>query len=191
MLFFQRFPALSYDTTEGVDKQVINREVPNMTVKVVMDILLDPKLPYLNYRIKDTDRPDTVAAQMYGSARYAWVVLMANKMRDWFDWPLTELEFRRYMDAKYESAPGANDGSTVARTMVYQYVWNHPEIGPLVVTQNMYSNSAIVPTAQREYPPVSYFRKEYEDNDAKRLIRLPTPDVVSNVNMRLSELMRA
>lgn len=191
MLFFQRFPSISYTTTEGADRQSINREVPNMTAKVVMQVLTDPKLPYFNYRIKDTDRPDTVAAQMYGSARYAWVVLMSNQMRDWYDWPLTELQFSRYMDAKYESVPGANDGATMARTMIYQYVWNHPVAGPLVVTEDMYSNGAIVPATEREYPPMSYFRKEYEANDTKRLIRLPTADIVSNLNIRLSELMRA
>lgn len=184
MQFFQRFPALSYTTTEGTSDQIINRQVSNLTVKLVMDILDDEKLPYLNYRIKDTDRPDTVAADVYGTSRYAWIVLLANKMRDWYDWPLTDQEFYTYMNQKYASVEGANDGADVARSMIYQYVWNHPNVGPVVVDQEAYT---ILPAAQREV--ISYYRKEYQDNDAKRLIRLPEQSVASDINARLSQLL--
>ena len=192
MQFFQQFPALSYITTEGADDQLINRIVPNMTVKLAMDVLENENLPYFTYRIKDTDRPDTVAVDMYGSTKYAWVILLANKMRDWYDWPLNDREFYDYMNLKYEYPAGAKNGVDQARsnTALYEYAWNHPDGVRLVVSQEMYSNALAVPVAEREVPPVTRYQKEYQANDAKRTIRVPSIDVIGPLNDRLLKLLR-
>lgn len=130
MRYFQKFPTFPYSLTEyvqGASAQKIVRVVPNMTVKLKMDIFAAPNIEYFTYRIEDKDRVDTIAAQMYGSTEYAWLILLANNMRDWYDWPLTELEFNEYIREKYESSSGMGDGLERSAVLISAYRWNFIE----------------------------------------------------------------
>lgn len=100
MRYFQYFPTLTYRTTEiqnGLPQEIV-RSVPNMTVRLQSIAELGA---YEWYQIQDRDRADTLAAQWYGSSKYAWVVMLSNNMRDLYDWPMTNLEFYDYMNKKY------------------------------------------------------------------------------------------
>lgn len=186
MFFFQKFPKIQYNTTEfgGNTTHVINRTVPNMTVKLEIRALDDESVPYEPYQIKDKDRPDTIAAQMYGSSRYAWVVLLANNMRDWYDWPLTDLQFYDYMNQKYESSSGANDGVSVSQGTVSQYIQLLPEDQEIVVDATAYT--LLTPTARRI---VTVYEAEAEANDARRNIRLVTLDALPTILTQFNAVM--
>lgn len=100
MRFFQRFPTVTYTTTEVVDgiEQTLLRTVPNMTARFAVDMTAGS---FTYYTVQDRDRPDTLAAQWYGSSRYTWVVLLSNNMRDLYDWPMSSKEFADYITTKY------------------------------------------------------------------------------------------
>ncbi len=179
MLYFQEFPHIDYRLTEGGDSVApvrLSRNVPNMTVKLAMNIFDDENLPYVTYRIKDRDRPDTVAAQMYGASRYAWVILLANNMRDWYDWPLDDREFVTYMARKYETTTGALDGLDESRTLVARYEWVRTDGQVLEVDETAYS---ALPESDRRI--VTVYDDEYAINDARRLIRVPTFEALPSV----------
>lgn len=54
------------------------------------------------YRVRDEDRPDTVAFDYYGSSDFFWLVLASNDMVDpYHDWPLSDADFEAYVLAKY------------------------------------------------------------------------------------------
>jgi len=169
MFYFQYFPKINYRITEKSNNELIPiiRQVPNMTVKLELDIFKDGAISFDTYRIKDSDRPDTVAAQMYGSSRYAWVILLANKMKDWYDWPLTDFEFHNYMNKKYESYSGANDGVEASSAVIHQYIWITDDDRELIVDQTTYDS---LPDANKR--SVTVYDYEYTKNDEKRLIRL-------------------
>ncbi len=200
MDFFQRFPTVNYIMTEGGVS--INRTVPNMTVALDMVLSDEEGTSFSFYRIKDRDRPDTVAAQFYGSSRYAWIILLANKMRDWYDWPLTDEEFYHYMARKYESVVGLKDGITQAKDTVHERLWLRPDGQRLIIDHAQYlakiaegaqilsGISAYVPTdGQEAVCIVSKYDDEQSKNDAARLIRVPSLSSIGSLDQRLSELL--
>lgn len=178
MLFFQYFPRVSYRSVEQSDgeSQVLSRVVPNMTVKLALNIFADENLPYLTYRIKDRDRPDTVSVQLYGASRYAWVILLANNMRDLYDWPLDDREFTAYMNRKYETTPGALDGVVRSKQLVHRLVWVRSDEQELDVDATYYDT---LPATDRRTDTI--YDHEYADNDARRYIRVPTFEALTTV----------
>lgn len=171
MDYFKRFPTVEYRLSEVGSITTMARTVPNMTVKLQLDIFEGETLAYQTYRIKDRDRPDTIAAEMYGASRYAWVIMLANNMRDWYDWPLSDEEFRNYMNKKYESSSGIGDGDSVSRATIAQYIWITEDGRELSVDEPAYQTLA--PHVRRT---VTVYDQEYAANDSRRIIRLPTMD---------------
>jgi hypothetical protein len=172
MRYFQNFPAVKYHTTEiinGVAQEFV-RTVPNMALQFLVDFEAGS---YETYIIQDRDRPDTLAAQWYGSSEYAWVVMLSNGMKDLYDWPMSEVQFYNYMNMKYESAPGANNGVTASNSQVYQYLWRETTTNQeFVVDEELYNNQ--MPSTRRT---ISIFDYETSLNDQRRAIKrlsLPT-----------------
>ena len=193
MQFFQKFPSIKYLTTELVanTSQVISHVVPNMTVKLNLNILNDitgesGAVAFENYVVKDEERPDTVATRMYGAARYAWVIMLANKMKDWYDWPLTEAEFVAYMNNKYESYQGADDGYSRSKTVVYQYIQELSDGRELVVDATAYA--LLATTAKRT---ITVYDHEYALNDAKRHIKLVSIESLGEVIRQFEKAVAA
>ena len=205
MKFFQRFPTLQYRTTEvGSNSEVqLTRTVPNMTVSLKLTIGDDEGTSFWFYRVKDRDRPDTVSAQFYGSSEYAWVILLANKMQDWYDWPLTDHEFAAYINRKYESVPGLNDGIVRSKRMIHQRLWLLPDGQKLALDEPGYlakiAEGALIVVGESAFDPslnrdgvceVSVYTKEYEDNDSRRLIRVPTLSALQSVKQQLAAVLK-
>lgn len=168
---------------EGVDSSVIVRTIPNMTIKLVLDMLDSPNLPYSLYRISDGDRPDIVATKLYGASRYAWVIMLANKMRDDYDWPLSDSEFYEYMNRKYETTEGANNGYQASKNTISKYIWITSDMQQLEVDQTFYNTLTV-----NERKTLSVYDIEYADNDKRREIRVPALDALS---LLVSDLNKA
>lgn len=166
MKYFQNFPAVPYTLTETINgfPQELTRVVPNMTIRFDTTYQLGD---YEWYRIEDRDRPDTLAAQWYGSTRYTWVVMLSNNLRDMYDWPMTSLEFYDYMNRKYETTEGARDGFTESQNTIYQYRWTDPVTKQeIIVDETLYITKPA--NQRREFTIYDY---ETEQNDIKRDIR--------------------
>lgn len=191
MRYFQKFPRIPYTTTEILDgvPRRMNRLVPNMTVTLQLSQARESLLAHEWYRIQDRDRPDTLAAQWYGSSEYAWVILLSNRMRDWYDWPLTNPEFYAYMSRKYETTEGARDGVAWSQDQVegvYQRVWKTSDNQRLVVDATAF---ALLPLAEREI--VTYYDMESELNDRKRDIKRLTEESFMTVTRQFDEAMKS
>lgn len=196
MRYFSLFPTIPYAMTEveADTRRLVTRRVPNMTVTLKFREILEsiPSLPYEIYRIQETERPDTLAAKMYGSSEYAWIILLANKMRDWYDWPLTSLEFDTYMNRKYESAPGTNDGVVRAQNLVDGMRLPDTQYYQLINGQRYYVNEETYMTLSlSDRGMVSVYDQELADNDARREIRILNASVVTSVVNQLNTLLKA
>lgn len=179
MLFFQNFPVIEYALTEtsGNSTAKVKRTIPNMTIKLVMDIFSSPSLTYNEYRIRDEERPDTIAAKIYGASRYAWIIMLANNMRDWYDWPLTDSEFYSYIERKYGSI-------STAKSEVHQLIWIMSDGQQLVVDDVFYAT--LSPTQRKT---ISVYDYEYQQNDNKRIIRLPAFENLNYIVSQTSALL--
>jgi len=175
MRYFQNFPSVVYQTSEIVNgiPQLTDRIVPNMTVRFKPFF---ESFSFVPYTVQDRDRPDTVAAKFYRSSEYTWVVLLSNEMNSLYDWPMSSREFADYMNAKYESATGANDGIVEAQDTIYEYRWIHPETGQKLVVDETYYDS--LGSSQRE--SITVYDHESELNDKRHTIKILTEEVFAS-----------
>jgi hypothetical protein len=102
MSFFNKFPLLAYkfDTSKITAKLAVN-----ITNSVKFIDLFPEKSDkcYVDYIVKDGEKPEHIAHRIYGRADYHWVILMSNQIYNpYFDWPLSDAELQEYVADKYK-----------------------------------------------------------------------------------------
>lgn len=96
--YFDQMPIINYNGYQVRDLTRRNRLLP---VSISNPYLLLP------YTISDEDRPEDIAHYYYGSTDYTWLVLLANNIIDpYYDWPLKEDDFHKFLIKKYEGISG-------------------------------------------------------------------------------------
>jgi hypothetical protein len=66
---------------------------------------------YYSYRIKESERPDIIATQYYGSPDYTYLIFLANQIQDpLYDWPLFGNDLTKFIEDKYDSLDAARTG---------------------------------------------------------------------------------
>tara|TARA_B100001996_G_scaffold147185_1_gene112130 strand:+ start:2292 stop:3173 length:882 start_codon:yes stop_codon:yes gene_type:complete len=69
----------------------------------IRENLDDIILGFDQYTVKNNQRPDQVALDIYGNMQYDWVVLLVNNIINIYEeWPMSEDELERYIDSTYE-----------------------------------------------------------------------------------------
>ena len=110
-MYFSLLPDVEY---LKYDNNPYNGEaflVKNYFIRAVFSKFIEKfSVLFNNYTIKDSDRPDTLAYNLYGDSFYDWVILLSNPQITSFykDWPLTqssldEYVFQKYRDKAYET----------------------------------------------------------------------------------------
>lgn len=97
MDYFKQFPRMQAkkgnDTYDFCDLSI--------RFKILSEIQSNPAATY-NYDWKPTDRPDIVADKYYGSADYAWVVMLSGSLYDWiYDFPMSDKMFDEWIVEQY------------------------------------------------------------------------------------------
>ena len=143
------------------------------------------------FRIIGDDRPDNVAHKLYGDEELDWVVLLSNNIinvRD--EWPMSQYDFSRYIDNKYDKTqlnqihhyetteirlPNnvliLQGGLAVDADFTYSYSYNGVE----------YNVNEVVSVSNIEY--------ETKKNDDKRSIFVIKPEYVSIIIDDMREIM--
>jgi len=104
MSYFREIPNLEYQsflsTRKSSDEYLL---VKNIFRRVKLrDDLQNVFTIFNKYQIKDGERPDTVAQEIYGSSQYDWVVLVgANIINVRNEWPLSDRDIYRYSEELY------------------------------------------------------------------------------------------
>jgi len=100
MSYFSAFPVTSI-VLDGENLEV--KQVKNILVRAKFSNYLKQKEGlFAPYRIKENDRPDTLAHNFYGNSNLHWVILLFNEILDpYFDWPLNERALTNYIAEKY------------------------------------------------------------------------------------------
>ena len=146
---------------------------------------------FYQYLVNGDDRPDNVADKVYENDKLDWVVLIANNIiniRD--EWPMSQYDFQRYLDNKYDSVQLGQihhyettevrnpddklllqSGLTVDSDFTFSYTYE----GIQYSVSNLTS--------------VSNFQHEVNKNDKKRLIYLIRPEYVGTVISDMREIL--
>tara|TARA_E500000075_G_C6972699_1_gene311848 strand:- start:1025 stop:1561 length:537 start_codon:yes stop_codon:yes gene_type:complete len=106
MFFFEQFPKIPYDISGTNDFKLtpdIFRRVKARSKIINNVVLLD------DYDIQEGDKPEDVAFKAYGDARYFFVVCLVNNIVNrYYDWPLDEYNFQKFVEDKYENPNAAH-----------------------------------------------------------------------------------
>lgn len=93
-MFFGQFPFVNYN----------DYVIRDFTKRVVVDEKsIRDYFVFDEYYIKDHERADTIANNLYGHPKFAWLIFVINNISP-VDWPLTSSEFETYMDTMYGNA---------------------------------------------------------------------------------------
>ena len=97
--FFKHIPNIQYDfKSDGKFSQAkdLFRKVS------VWNYLKEGVAGYSYYRITEGERPDVVAAKLYGDSTLYWLFWLVNEnLQDLSDWPKSQRLFEKYIDRKY------------------------------------------------------------------------------------------
>ena len=97
--FFKHIPNIQYDfKSDGKFYQAkdLFRKVS------VWNYLKEGVAGYSYYRITEGERPDVVAAKLYGDSTLYWLFWLVNEnLQDHNDWPKSQQLFQKFLDRKY------------------------------------------------------------------------------------------
>jgi|TARA_R110002167_G_scaffold81396_1_gene222868 hypothetical protein len=161
--------------------------VTNLMVRYKLTAALKSRaMSYYNYSIREGQRPDNVAFELYSIPSYSWLLLLTNTIHDPnYDWPLSQRSFERFIKAKYGSHALA-----ISTVHEYRKVVNEQSVlfdqtvipkKTLVVDETTYNTLS---TSAREI--IYKYNYEEELNDARRNILYIPVDSLSEILSEIS-----
>lgn len=121
MPYFSKFPVLQYPVKDGSTFKFAF--VSNLLRRVALnDDLKNSDGAFLEYSIKDGERPEHIAERVYGDPSYHWLVLMTNDVIDpYHGWYKSGQALETYVQAKY-SGKSVFVGTTAGDYFYSKYV---------------------------------------------------------------------
>lgn len=104
--YLDSFPKVDYSISEDRN---ITESVTNIFKRyaILRDVLSNSG-SYVLYEVEDNETPEILAEKVYKDAGAGWMILYANKIIDpQFDWPLSDINFKKYIIEKYGSISNA------------------------------------------------------------------------------------
>lgn len=101
MSYFTKFPLVNYPLGVGSDLKFVY--VRNLLRRIGLSSDLKSSAgAFLEYDIKDGEKPEQIADRVYGDSSYAWVILLTNDIIDpYYDWYRSEQSVQDYIQKKY------------------------------------------------------------------------------------------
>ena len=170
--YFNNLPTIEYGTK--VARNLITRP------KIKEFILGNPNVIY-DYVIKDGERPDIIANAYYGDSNFVWLIFLANNIVDpYYDWPLTQEQFKDFIIDKYGSVETAK--STIKH-------YKHKTKGTIITKETYDLNATMLKIVASDYQSVDVYKFEDEANEAKRSIKLIDARLATSAFAKLREAM--
>lgn len=171
--YFIAHPRVSYDVT---GKRVYQTAIDITSRFRIVDLVKNSAVVMYEYSVKDGERPDVIAHKYYEDETLDWLVLLSNEIHDpYFQWPMSTVDFERYIRQKYGSVANAQE-------QVYSYVYILNQASKYVdesgVTTNVSERTLVVDrstyltldaSSRRQ---LSAYDHEVKENDTRRNIVL-------------------
>ena len=146
----------------------------------IREELDDVILGFTQYTIKNNQRPDQVAGEVYGDMGKDWVVLICNNIINLYEeWPMSEDEMERYIACEYEE-----DADSVHHWVTQEIKDLKGRVlvkgGRIVPEDWSYTRpDGTVIAKEDTVRPISVYDYELEKNDQKRNIYLLRKEYVT------------
>ena len=195
--YFRNIPDFNYVSRLDGQKNISEyNTVKNLFKRAkIRDEIFNDLSYFTKYKVVGDDRPDQVAYELYGDARYDWVVLLANNvMNVASEWPKDQVSFYNYMIRKYGDEFKFNDVHHYETIDIVDSLGRIVIRGGLEVPQDYvisYYDSGLdaqVTTTESTVPFTNY---EYEISleDDKRNIFVLKPEFLAVIRNDLEEIM--
>lgn len=176
-VFFDNFPTLDYTKGNEPTKTLTN---VFRRMKPIENIMKDIRL-YYDYTIQDEQKPFMVSHEFYGTVDYEWIILLFNQIHDpFFQWPLSNSEFDRFIEKKYGSHQNAlqkiKHYEQIVQPHTKTYDGNVVQEKTIVIDRNTYFG-----LDDFERKIVYCFDYEMQLNEARRHIRIPDPIYIPQI----------
>jgi hypothetical protein len=101
MAYFSNMPVIDYPlSVNGRVKYINSRNI--MVRAKFLDYIKQTQQAYLNYTIRDGERPETLAHRIYGASEFHWIILLFNEIIDpIFSWPIASNDLDALVEKKY------------------------------------------------------------------------------------------
>ena len=98
MYFNSIFPKIKYDPT-GNGNPIEIQDI--LTRIVTRKNVASRNVLFAKHAVTDSETPESLSLEYYGTIKHYWVNLMINKYYDrYYDWPLTERNLQKYVNDK-------------------------------------------------------------------------------------------
>lgn len=137
--YFEKFPKVLY--LFGNEEQPVLFQQLSKYVDLI-DTIREDNGSYIEYEIRDGDRPDTLSYRLYGKSEYDWTFFLMNERLRETGWPKTMQELyahaQKTMFPNYTAKVALTEGdSDIARELATKY-----PVGQSVLLQG--SNGVVV-----------------------------------------------
>jgi hypothetical protein len=184
-MYFKSFPKIPYDSYGNYDFKVVTNLLRRVAIR---SKIKSNTLIYDTYDVKNGETPESIAYKLYDDASLHWVVLLVNDITDrYHQWPLSYIQFGKYVGEKYVNDDGSSNVNGVHHYEIAQ------SSGDTKTKIEVYNNSALYTGDSDFYASASIVTNfEYEENeqDKKRKIRLLDPRYVEQFVGEFKNLMR-
>lgn len=171
-MYFQQFPLLRYTLDNKNSYQVIQ----DIFRRVVISYASKMNNSYYSlYDVMDGETPEIVSHKFYRTTQHHWIILHANEIIDpRFDWVMSQQNLQEYVSAKY-------NGDIYG---IHHYEW--------VIYPGTEAEQRLESPTQTGNFQTSISNWEYEDrlNEAKRQIKVITPELVPALDVEFGKLIK-
>jgi hypothetical protein len=100
-MYFEKFPLLQYPVKDGNNFRYVF--VRNLLRRVALsEDLMSAESVFMEYSVKDGERPEHIAERVYGDPAYHWLILLANNIIDpYHGWYMSGSALEEYIQKKY------------------------------------------------------------------------------------------
>jgi hypothetical protein len=163
-MYFDQFPKFLYDFKYGnTTKTAVTTDITR-NIRFRKELLENIAL-YDEYDIVDGETPEIVAEKIYGDPEYHWIIMLSNQKHDYIsDFPLSEQALEKHIVSVY----GAQRYATRHYVNAAGFVVNSTATGAVSVSNDAYERSL---------------------NEAKRRIKIISPELLSVILKQYEELM--
>ena len=198
--YFQQFPNIKYAFKIDKSGRPIGCDIKDYFRRMtVRDDIYKFDTMYNDYEIKNYERPDQISFELYDDEQYYWTILQTNNITDYYNqWPLSSVEFEKYVVKKYG---GWDEAHAVHH---YETVKELDSDGNLVLPKGIivdkdyrygYRMSRNDDDLKYSYPrEVSNWEYEYELNEEKANISIIReeyiPDIMRDIKNYARELRK-
>lgn len=100
--YFSKFPLVQYPVRNGTDFKFVYARNIMRRISMNEDIKGSGSGAFIEYDVKDGERPEHIAERIYGDPSYHWLVLLSNEIIDpYHGWYRSGSVFEEYIQKKY------------------------------------------------------------------------------------------